>query len=80
MVATTTPETADFAWLHDAGRRRSALAEVHRAIRDGWLDGPEMARRRAALIAALDGLEAEELRPREYRLVCRIHRALFPRC
>jgi hypothetical protein len=47
------PSREPFEWLTDRPHRRGALRQIRTAIRRGWLDGPEMAQRRAALMAAL---------------------------
>lgn len=69
--------TTDFAWLAEPYRRRSELWLVDRAIRRGWLAGPGMADRRAALLRALAKLlEDPGVTPRETIRVARIFLAM----
>lgn len=49
-----------FQWLEDPAHRRSALVLIRRSINAGWLDGPEHAGRRAALVEALARLAGSE--------------------
>jgi hypothetical protein len=66
-----------FSWLRDPWNRRSALATVHTAVRRGWLDGPEMAGRRSALVDALVGLmDDPTVRPAETLRIARIFAAM----
>lgn len=66
-----------FEWLKEPRGRRSALATIHKAVRAGWMDGPEMAGRRAALVDALVGLmDDPTVRPREAFRIVRIFAAM----
>jgi hypothetical protein len=52
-----------FEWLLDDPRTlRSSLIACRRAIRRGWMDGPQNAERRAALMATLGQLLQQEPR------------------
>ena len=66
-----------FDWLDNPRRRRGALVAVRMAVRRGWLDGPDLAERRAALVARLAALaEDPTLGPRELLAVFRIITAM----
>ena len=70
----------DYGWLKDPRGRRSALALVHTAVRRGDLEGPgeELAARRAALMAALEGLfDDPGCRPAERMRIVRIFGAMM---
>ena len=45
--------------------RRGTLQLVQKAIKDGWLDGPEHSDHRRQLVAALDRLPFSRLQDRE---------------
>lgn len=50
------PNAPPFEWLSDPKHRRSALVQIRRSIREGWLAGTQFADRRAALCQALGEL------------------------
>ena len=73
MDASAEKTAGPFEWLKNPRGRRSALANVHTAVRRGWLAGDEVADRRAALVDALFELDADPtLRPRERIRILRI--------
>lgn len=69
-----------FDWLEDPTHRRSALVDVHKAVRGGWLagEGPELASRRRALAGRMVALHGDPAVPeRERRRVVRILMAMW---
>jgi len=68
-----------FEWLFDRQRRHGSLARIQTAVARGWLKGPELADRRAALVEALSRLlddPAAELNGRETVQISRIFVAM----
>jgi hypothetical protein len=72
------PRSDSFEWLlADKRHRRSNLRLIGRSIRDGWLDGPKHAGRRAALLRTLRQLERRRLTDRELLALNYVYLAMF---
>ena len=54
-----------FDWMTTYQGRRGTLQLIQKAIKEGWLNGPEHAERRKQLVAALDPLSFSRLQDRE---------------
>src|SRR5271157_1226355 len=54
-----------FDWMTTYQGRRGTLHLIQKAIKEGWLNGPEHAEHRKQLVAALDRLPFSRLQDRE---------------
>jgi hypothetical protein len=62
-LACAAPRPRSFDWLHDPSYRRSSLVSTLKAVRDGWLSGPDRKALRAELEKVRDSgtLKSREL-------------------
>lgn len=72
-LACAPPRPRSFDWLHDPSYRRSSLVSTLKAVRDGWLSGPDREVFRVELVKVRD---SGTLTPRELAAVAKVLAAL----